>query len=87
MDMRTSCIRKIIFFNGPFAYGDGGILKLLRWMKNLHHSTWYDASLCADRSSDDEQLSIRPFLQEIKEYEYGERLIVKIQILFYEENS
>jgi hypothetical protein len=28
------------FFNGPFEYGDGRIFKLLRWMQNLHQSTW-----------------------------------------------
>jgi hypothetical protein len=66
MDIRTNCIRKIIFVNGPFAYGDGGILKRLRWMKNLHHSTCDHAILYAYRSSEDEQVLIRPFLQEIK---------------------
>jgi len=35
VDIPTSFILIIIFFNGPFEYGDGGIFKLLRWMQNL----------------------------------------------------
>jgi len=35
MDILTSFIWIIIFFNGPFEYGDGGIFKLLRWMQNI----------------------------------------------------
>jgi hypothetical protein len=29
----TSFIWITVFFNGTFEYGDGGILKLLRWMR------------------------------------------------------
>jgi hypothetical protein len=42
-----------IFFNKPFEYGYDGIFKLLRWMQNLHHSTWDHKILYADRSSED----------------------------------
>jgi hypothetical protein len=40
--------------------------KLLRWMQNLHQSAWEHEILYTDRSSKDEQLSIRPFLLETK---------------------
>jgi hypothetical protein len=40
--------------------------KLLRWMQNLHQSTWDDEILHTDRSSKDEQLLIRPFLSKTK---------------------
>jgi hypothetical protein len=30
----------IIIFNWAFEYGDVGIIKLLRWLQNLHLSTW-----------------------------------------------
>jgi hypothetical protein len=31
----ASFILLIIFCNGPFEYGDGGIFKVLRWMQNM----------------------------------------------------
>jgi hypothetical protein len=31
-----------------FEYGDGGIFKLLRWLQNLHQSTWNHKMLYAD---------------------------------------
>jgi hypothetical protein len=37
-------------------YGDGGVFKLLRWMKNLQKSAWNHKILYADKSSDDEQI-------------------------------
>jgi hypothetical protein len=40
--------------------------KLLRWMQNLHQSTWDHEILYTDRSSNDEQLLMRPFLSRIK---------------------
>jgi hypothetical protein len=36
------------FFKRPFEYGNGGILKVLRWMQNLHQSTWDHAIFHAD---------------------------------------
>jgi hypothetical protein len=36
----TRFISVIIFFNRPFKDGNGGLFKLLRWMQNLHQSTW-----------------------------------------------
>jgi hypothetical protein len=54
------------FCDGPFYYGDGWIFKLLRWMQNLHQSTWDYAILYAERSSEDEQLLIGPHLRESK---------------------
>jgi hypothetical protein len=35
VDMSTSFIWIIIFFNGPFEYGYGGIFKLLRLMQKF----------------------------------------------------
>jgi hypothetical protein len=52
--------------SAPFEYDYGGIFKLLKWMQNLHHSTWDHKILYADRSLEDEQLLIRPLLQESK---------------------
>jgi hypothetical protein len=66
MDIRTCFISIIIFFNRPSEYDSGGILKLLRWMQNLHQSTWDHAILYADRSLEDEQLLVRPLLRESK---------------------
>jgi hypothetical protein len=40
--------------------------ELLRWMQNLHHSTWDHEILYAGRSSKDEELLIRSFLSETK---------------------
>jgi hypothetical protein len=40
--------------------------KLQRWMQNLHQSTWDHEILYADRSSEDEQIVIRPALRETK---------------------
>jgi hypothetical protein len=40
VDIHASFIWIITFFNGPFEYGDDEIFKLLRWMQNLHQSTW-----------------------------------------------
>jgi hypothetical protein len=51
MDIHTSLIWIIIFFNGTFEYDDGETLKLLRWMQNLHQSVWDHEILYADRSS------------------------------------
>jgi hypothetical protein len=36
VNILTSFIWIITFFDGPVKYGDGGIFKLLRWMQNLH---------------------------------------------------
>jgi hypothetical protein len=38
----------IIVFNGAFGYGDGGIFKLLRWLRKLYQSTWGHTILYAD---------------------------------------
>jgi hypothetical protein len=56
MDIPKNVIWIIIYFNGPFEYGDGGILKLLRRMQNLHQSTWDHKMFYAVRSSECEQL-------------------------------
>jgi predicted nucleotidyltransferase len=62
--------------------------KLLRWMQNLHQSTWEHEILYADRFLKDKQLLIRTFLLETKKkYERGGRLEVKFHILFYRDNS
>jgi hypothetical protein len=37
VDIPTSFILIIVFFNGPFKYVDCGIFKLLRYMLNFYH--------------------------------------------------
>jgi hypothetical protein len=66
MDIPTSFILIIIFFNKPFEYSGDGIFKLLRWIQTLHQSTWGHNILYADRSSEGEQLLIWPLLRETK---------------------
>jgi hypothetical protein len=61
--------------------------KLLRWMQNLHQSTWEHEILYTDRSSKDEQLLMRPFLSKNKKYEHGDQFNVKIHSLFCGDNS
>jgi hypothetical protein len=65
-DIPTSFVWIIIISNGPFEWGNGGIFKLLRWMQNLHQSTWDHKMLYAHISLEDEQLLIRPLLRESK---------------------
>jgi hypothetical protein len=55
VDMPTSFIGIIIFINGTFEYGDGGIFKLLSWMQNLRQQTWGNEIFYSDRSSRDKQ--------------------------------
>jgi hypothetical protein len=52
MDIPTS-FKKIVIFNRAFEYGDGGIFKLLWWMRKLYQSMWDNEILFADRSSKD----------------------------------
>jgi hypothetical protein len=66
MDIPTSFIGIIIFFNGTSEYGDVGIFKLLTWIQNLHQSTWDHEVLYADISSKDKQLLIRSLLRKTK---------------------
>jgi hypothetical protein len=54
------------FLISPSEYGGGGIFKLLRWMQNLHQSSWDHEILYDDRSLENKQLLIRPLLQETK---------------------
>jgi hypothetical protein len=56
IDIPTSFICIIIFYDQAFEYGNGGTIKLLRWMQNLYHSMWNNAILYADGSSKDKQL-------------------------------
>jgi hypothetical protein len=66
VDIPTSCTLIIILFNGPVEFGDGGIIISLRWMQNVHQSTWDHKLLHAERSLDDEQLLIKPLFRELK---------------------
>jgi hypothetical protein len=86
VDMPTRLIWTIIFFNGPFEYGEGGNFILLRWRQNWHNSTRDHTISCADifrwwTTCNTATVAI------IQKYEYGRRLKVKIHILFYGENS
>jgi hypothetical protein len=77
----------IIFFNRRFEYSDVGILKLLRWIQNLHQTMWDHEILYADRSSRGKQLSMRTPFQKTKSTNMMEQLKVNIHILFYGQNS
>jgi hypothetical protein len=61
--------------------------KLLRWMQNLHQSTWDHEILYTDRSLKDEQLLIRPFLSKIKNTNMAAVWMLKINILYCGDNS
>jgi hypothetical protein len=65
MDIPTRFIL-IIIFNGPIENSDGGVFKLLRWVKNLRQYTCDHNILHADRSLEDGQLLVRPLLREPK---------------------
>jgi hypothetical protein len=84
MNIPKSFIWTIICFKGPFEYGDGGIFKLLRWMQNLHESTWDHTILCADRSLKDEQLLITSLLQDSKNMNVASCSNLKIIFYFME---
>jgi hypothetical protein len=86
VDIPTSCIEIIIFFNRPFEYGDGGIFKLLRSMWNLQQSTWGHKILYADIFRGWTTFNKITFVR-IQKYEHGWRFKVTIHILFYGENS
>jgi len=61
--------------------------KLLRWMQNLHQSTWDHEILYADRSSKVKQLLTRQFLLKNKNMNMAGGWKLKIYILFYRDNS
>jgi hypothetical protein len=77
----------VLFNPVPSTFPKWRTFKRLRWMQNLHQSTWDHEILYTDKSSKDEQLLIRPFLSKTKKYEHGGRLNVKIHILFCGDNS
>jgi hypothetical protein len=54
--------------------------KFLGSVQNLRQSTWNREIVYADRSSEDEQLIIRPLLRKAKAYEHGGRLKFKIHM-------
>jgi hypothetical protein len=58
------------------------ILKLLRWMKNLHQSMWDHIILYSDRSSEDEQLLMRPLMRESKNINMASGWMVKFTFYF-----
>jgi hypothetical protein len=84
VDIPTCFIWIIIFFNGPFEYGDGGIFKLLRWMQNLHQSMWDDIILYSNRYLEDEQILIRPLLWKSKNMNMVDIWQLKLTFYFME---
>jgi hypothetical protein len=75
MDIPTRFIWN--FFYEAFEYG--GTFERLRWIQNLHQSTWDHEMVYADRSSKGQDC----FCEESnKKYEHGVRLSVRIHILF-----
>jgi hypothetical protein len=63
MDIPTSFIWIIVFFDGGSESDGGETSGCLRWMWNLHQSAWDHEILHADRSSKDVQLLMRLLLQ------------------------
>jgi hypothetical protein len=55
-------LNAVLFNPVPSTIPKWWTFRLLRWMQNLHQSTWDHEILYTDRSSKDEQLLIRPFL-------------------------
>jgi hypothetical protein len=82
--MPTSFILIVIFCNGPFEYGDGRILKLLRWMQILHHSTYDHTVLYADRFLDYKHLLVRSCLRETKNIHMESGRMLKFTFYFME---
>jgi hypothetical protein len=82
MDIATSFIWVIIFFNRPFEYGDGGIFKLLRWIQNLQLSRWDHNILYRGWTTFNKTTFVR-----ILKFEHYGQLKFKLHILLYGENS
>jgi hypothetical protein len=79
MDIPTRFIWN--FFYEAFEYG--GTFERLRWIQNLHQSTWDHEMVYADRSSKGPDC----FCEESnKKYEHGVRLSVRIHILCSRDN-
>jgi hypothetical protein len=76
----------VLFNSVPLTIPKWRTFKLLRWMQNLHQSTWGHKILYTDRSSKDEQLLIKPFLLKIKNTNIRVTN-VKIHTLFCGDNS
>jgi hypothetical protein len=63
------------------------MFRLLKWMQNLHQSTWDHEILYADRFLKDEQTSNKTIFVKDKKYERGGRYKVTIHVLFDGDNS
>jgi hypothetical protein len=85
LDRPTSIIW-IVIFNCPFEYGDGVICKLLKWMQNLRQSTWEHNFLCWQIFRGWTTFNETTYAR-IQKYEHGGQLKIKINILFYGDNS
>jgi hypothetical protein len=83
MDIGTSFIWIIIFFDEAFEYSDSGIFRLLKWMQKLHQSTWDDEILNADMASKDELL-ISPLFWGAKNMNMEGSLKLKFAFYFME---
>jgi hypothetical protein len=56
----------VLFDPVPSTIPKWRTFKRPRWMQKLHQSTWDHEILYTDRSSNDEQLLIKPFLSQTK---------------------
>jgi hypothetical protein len=74
----------VLFNPIPSSIQKWRTFKLLRWMQNLHQSTWDHESLRTDRSSKDEQLIIRLFLSKTKNTKMAAVRMLKFIVGFVE---
>jgi hypothetical protein len=74
----------VLFNPVPSTIPKWQTFKLLRWMKNLHQSTWDHKILYTDRSSKDEQLLMTPFLSKTKNTNMAAVWMLKFIVCFVE---
>jgi hypothetical protein len=80
-DRQSGCVSPLITFEPIGRFLWNLIERSCRW-----NGTWDHEILHTDRSSNDEQLLIRPFLSKTEKYEHDGRLNVKIHSLFCGDN-
>jgi hypothetical protein len=85
MDIPKSFIWIIISVNRPFEYGDGGMFELLRWMQNLHRSTWDRKISYPDRPFEDEQFLMRQLLRKSLSMNMEDGWQLKFKFYFWRE--
>lgn len=73
----------VLFLPNNISFRKWPSFEHVRWVQNLHKSTWNHGMLFTDISSNVEQLLTRSFFVNHQKYEPGGRLDVIIDILLY----